>query len=92
MKKRIGALFCALLAMAALTLSFALPASAADDDDTIVIQVYFYDADGNMIEKDPIYGMALRMRSPHLTMSNICSCFCRRRALRCACLPMCRRR
>lgn len=37
MKKRIGVLFCALLAMVALTLSFALPASAADD--TFVIGV-----------------------------------------------------
>lgn len=66
MKKRIGVLFCALLAMVALTLSFALPASAADTDGAeskeYIIQVYFYDADGNMIEKDPTYGTPLPLR------------------------------
>lgn len=57
MKKRIGVLFCALLAMVALTLSFALPASAADAraepqaDTQYVIAVYFYDASGKMIEE-----------------------------------------
>lgn len=57
MKKRIGVLFCALLAMVALTLSFALPASAADAqvepqaDAQYVIAVYFYDASGKMIEE-----------------------------------------
>ena len=54
MKKRIGVLFCALLAMVALTLSFALPASAADD--TFVIGVYYYDADGNSIKTNQYLG------------------------------------
>lgn len=54
MKKRIGVLFCALLAMVALTLSFALPASAADD--TFVIGVYYYDADGNPIKTNQYLG------------------------------------
>ena len=53
MKKRIGVLFCALLAMVALTLSFALPASAADD--TFVIGVYYYDADGNSSKRTSIW-------------------------------------
>ena len=54
MKKRIGVLFCALLAMVALTLSFALSASAADD--TFVIGVYYYDADGNPIKTNQYLG------------------------------------
>lgn len=63
MKKRIGVLFCALLAMVALTLSFALPASAADAqaepqaDTQYVIAAYFYDASGKMIEE--AYGIPL---------------------------------
>ena len=63
MKKRIGVLFCALLAMVALTLSFALPASAADAqaepqaDKQYVIAAYFYDASGKMIEE--FYGIPL---------------------------------
>ena len=66
MKKRIGVLFCALLAMVALTLSFALPTSAADAqaesqaDTQYVIAVYFYDASGKMIEE--FYGMALPIK------------------------------
>lgn len=62
MKKRIGVLFCALLAMVALTLSFALPASAADD--TIVIGAYYYDADGKLIEHFSYFGTEYPLDQP----------------------------
>lgn len=65
MKKRLGVIFCALLALVMLTCAAVLPASAADAqvepqaDSTLVIGVYYYDANGKMIEQDPVYGMPL---------------------------------
>lgn len=55
MRKRIGAILCVLLALVALTFAAVLPASAADD--TLVIGVYYYDADGNLITE--VYGTPL---------------------------------
>lgn len=65
MKKKIGVIFCALLMLAMLTCAAVLPASAVDvqaepqADDTLIIGVYYYDADGKLIEQDPVYGMPL---------------------------------
>ena len=55
MRKRNGTILCVLLALVALTFAAVLPASAADD--TLVIGVYYYDADGNLITE--VYGTPL---------------------------------
>ncbi len=97
MKKRIGVLFCALLAMVALTLSFALPASAADD--TFVIGVYYYDADGNSIKTNQYLGELPEYFGGSLThaqqviddIHTHAPLFNAANAQRFACLPMCRR-
>lgn len=44
---------------AALIGAAALPAAAAGEAETHVIGVYYYDADGNPIRTDPVYGMEL---------------------------------
>lgn len=59
MRKRIGAILCVLLALVALTFAAVLPASAAGEADAHVLGVYYYDADGNPIKTDPVFGMEL---------------------------------
>ena len=59
MKKKIGLLLGLLLVCAALIGSAALPAAAAGEAETHVIGVYYYDADGNSIKTDPVFGMEL---------------------------------
>lgn len=59
MRKRNGTILCVLLALVALTFAVALPASAAGEADAHVLGVYYYDADGNSIKTDPVFGMEL---------------------------------
>lgn len=59
MRKRNGTILCVLLALVALTFAAVLPASAAGEADAHVLGVYYYDADGNPIKTDPVFGMEL---------------------------------
>lgn len=59
MRKRNGTILCVLLALVALTFAAVLPASAAGEADAHVLGVYYYDADGNSIKTDPVFGMEL---------------------------------
>ena len=59
MRKRNGTILCVLLALVALTFAAVLPASAVGEADAHVLGVYYYDADGNSIKTDPVFGMEL---------------------------------